>query len=60
MSLGCTVEVIVVLLSQTVTDKVIEGGPGGGTHELQHFGAKTPLEASNLLGIGIYKFQSLA
>ena len=48
-SLGCSVHSVVVLLSKSITDKLIESCTLSAAYSFQQLGAKTPLEAGNLL-----------
>jgi len=48
-SLGRSVHCVVILFGKNITNKLIEGGTLSAAHSLQQLGAKTPLEASNLL-----------
>ena len=47
--------IVVVLLSEVVTDKLIEGGMGRCTHGLAHLCVQASFEASNLLHLGVHK-----
>jgi hypothetical protein len=50
---------IVVLLQESITDKLIESCTLASTHGLHQFETKSPLETSNPLGINIDKVWSL-
>jgi len=54
-SLGCSVHSVVVLLGESITDKLIESHTLSAAHSLQQLGAKTPLKASNLLCLRVHK-----
>jgi hypothetical protein len=59
MGLGSSIYLIIVLLSQGITDKLIEGDTLTVAHRLHQFRGKPPLETSYLLGININKFRSI-
>jgi hypothetical protein len=46
-------------LLQTITNEVIKTSPHVGTHML-HLGIQTPLETSDLFGIGIHHVGGIA
>jgi len=58
-SLGRSVHSVVILLGKSITDKLIESCTLSAAHSLQQLGAKTPLEASNLLRLSAYKLRSI-
>ena len=47
--------IVVVLLSEAVTDKLIEGGTGRYTHGFAHLCVQASFEAGNLLRVGVHK-----
>ena len=58
-SLGHSVHSVVILLGKSITNKLFEGGTLSAAHCLQQLGAKTPLEASNLLCLRVHKLRSI-
>jgi hypothetical protein len=46
---------IIVLLSQSITDKIIEGSTLASAHGLHQLWAEAPFKASNFLSIAIHK-----
>ena len=58
-SLGRSVHSVVILLSKSITDKLIEGGTLSATHSLQRLRAKTTLEASNLHWFSVHKLRGI-
>jgi hypothetical protein len=52
-------EIVLVLLGEGITDKLIEGLTLGIGHGLHQLGIKPLLEAFNLLGIIVHKFQAI-
>jgi len=58
-SLGRSVHSVVVLLGESITDKFIKSCTLSAAHSLQQLGAKTPLEASNLLHLSAHKLRSI-
>jgi hypothetical protein len=58
-SFGSSIYLIIVLLSQSITDKLIESDTLTVAQRLHQFKGKPPLEASYLLGINIYKFRGI-
>jgi hypothetical protein len=60
MGLGSSIYLIVVVLSQGITDKLIEGDTLTIAHRLHQFRGKPPLETSYLLSISINKLRSIS
>jgi len=58
-SLGRSVYSVIVLLSESITDKLIESCTLSMAHSLQQLGAKTLFEASNLLRLSVHKLRSI-
>jgi len=58
-SLGRSVHSVIILLGKSITDKLIESCTLGAAYSLQHLGAKTPLEASNLFRLSAHKLRSI-
>jgi len=58
-SLVRSVHSVVVLLGKSITDKLIESCTLSATHGFQQLGAKTPLEAGNLLCLSVHKLRSI-
>jgi hypothetical protein len=56
---GSSIYLIIVLLSQGITDKLIKSDTLTIAHRLHQFRGKPLLEASYLLGIYIHKFRSI-
>jgi hypothetical protein len=49
-----SVEIVVVLLSQTVIDEIVEASAGGNSHTFHHLLAQAPLETSDILGLSVH------
>jgi hypothetical protein len=60
MSLGRSIYIIVLLLLQEVTDKVVEASSHVGTHVFHHLGIQTSLETGDLFGISIHHVRGIA
>jgi len=58
-SLGHSVHSVVVLLGKSITNKLIESCTLSAAHSLQQLGAKTLLDASNLLRLRTHKLRSI-
>jgi hypothetical protein len=56
---GSSIDIIIALLSYSITDKLIEGGALAVAHGFHHLRGKSPLETSNLLGLCVHKFWSI-
>jgi hypothetical protein len=59
MCLGSSIHLIIILLSQGVTDKLIECDTLTVAHSLHQFRGKPPLETSYLFGISINELRSI-
>jgi hypothetical protein len=60
MGLGSSINIIVLLLLQAVTNKVVETSPHVCTHMFHHLGIQASLKASDLLGINIHHISGIA
>jgi hypothetical protein len=60
MSLGCSINIVVLFLLQAVTNEVIETSSRVGTHVLHHLGIQTALETRDLLGVSIHHVGGIA
>jgi hypothetical protein len=54
VAFGSSINIIIVLLSYSITDKLIESGALAIAHGFHQLRGKSPLETSNLLGNGVH------
>ena len=57
--LGSSIYLIIILLSQGITDKLIKGDTLTVAHRLHQFRGKSPLETSYLFGVSINELGSI-
>ena len=57
--LGSSIYLVIILLSQGVTDKLIEGDTLAVAHRLHQFRGKSPLETSYPFGVSINELGSI-
>jgi hypothetical protein len=56
---GSSIDIIIALLSYSITHKLIEGGALVVAHGFYHLRGKSPLETSNLLGLCVHRFWNI-